>query len=173
MTDAEIRYRLLTIFYELRHNNDGRVPTSDMNLSGSEPVSRQAIGNVCQQLADARLIEWKPLTGANEQLVIGMAIITGHGVDVVERRRESSIDIRFPGTDQREVAAAAALVQKEAESKSRELEHLPEALIPPTSAQESRQKPAEVVTLKPTFMGMSIDLKELWRRFAAWRKNQK
>ena len=33
MTDAEIRGRLLTNFYELRHNNDGWVPTSDINMS--------------------------------------------------------------------------------------------------------------------------------------------
>jgi hypothetical protein len=36
------------------------------------------------------------------------------------------------------------------------------------SVAQPPQKPAELVTLKPAFMGMSIDLKELWRRFWSW-----
>ena len=83
MTDAELRGRLLEHFYRLRHNNGGWVPVDDMIFS--EPVSREAIAGVCRQLADARLIEWKSLTGANEGHVIGMAIITGPGVDAVEQ----------------------------------------------------------------------------------------
>jgi hypothetical protein len=39
---------------------------------------------------------------------------------------------------------------------------LPQAPPPPA------QKPAELLTLKPQFMGMSIDLKELGRRGVAW-----
>ncbi|SED60528.1 hypothetical protein SAMN05444161_3570 [Rhizobiales bacterium GAS191] len=33
----------------------------------------------------------------------------------------------------------------------------------------SAGKRADIVTLKPTIWGMSIDLKEAWRRFQAWR----
>jgi hypothetical protein len=36
------------------------------------------------------------------------------------------------------------------------------------SVAQPPEKPPELVTLKPTFMGMSIDLKELWRRFWPW-----
>jgi hypothetical protein len=55
------------------------------------------------------------------------------------------------------------LVPKEAETKSSEREYPPQAA----------KKPTELVTLKPTLWGMSIDLKELWRRFCAWRENRK
>ena len=40
MTDAEIRGRLLSHFYNLRNNNDGIVPVTEEILSGGEPVSR-------------------------------------------------------------------------------------------------------------------------------------
>ena len=91
-TDAEIRGRLLKHFYGLRNSNDGWVPTSEIILS-PEQVSRQAIANVCQQLADAGLIEWKPyLPGPT----IGLARIRGPCVDAVERGSSASLEIRFP-----------------------------------------------------------------------------
>lgn len=62
-TDADTRGRLLSSFYELRHNAGGRVPTSEMNLAGIESVDRQVIDTICQYLSDAGLIEWKPLWG--------------------------------------------------------------------------------------------------------------
>ncbi len=174
MTDAEIRGRLLKHFYELRNNNDGWVPPSEIILS-PEQVSRQAIANVCQQLAEAGYIQWHAFNPDIGRLAIGRAKITGTGVDVVTRSRAPSIDIRFPGMP--------VLAPKEAESKSSEREHPPEAAraghnsqekpIQPTTARESPQKSAELITLKPTFMGMSVDLKELWRRFCAWRENPK
>ncbi|MGB7101901.1 MAG: hypothetical protein WBD95_24435 [Xanthobacteraceae bacterium] len=172
MTDAEIRGRLLKHFYELRDVNGGWVPTSEIILSPDQ-VGRQAIASVCQHLAEAGHIRWEPLNPPIEQHAIGRAKITGTGIDVVTGARVPTIDIHFPNMGQREVAVASALVPKKAESKSSEPEYLPEVRIPPTSARESQQKLPELVTLKPTFMGMSIDLKELWRRFFAWRKNQK
>jgi len=41
---------------------------------------------------------------------------------------------------------------------------------PPAPAAPVPQQPkaSELIILKPTFMGMSIDLKELWRRGSAW-----
>src|SRR5205807_3882516 len=74
---------------------DGWVPTSDMNVTGTD-ASRGMVGAVCQQLADAGLITWKPLKGASEGLVIGMARITGHGADVVQGLAASTISIVFP-----------------------------------------------------------------------------
>jgi hypothetical protein len=143
-----------------------------MILSGVDAhVSREAIGGVCRQLADVGLIDWSAYLG--QGLNIGSARLTGSGVDAVERRNSASIDIRFPDLP--------VLAPKEAESKSSEPEHPPEAAraepnsqenpIQPTTARESPQKSAELMTLKPTFMGMSIDLKELWRRFSAWRES--
>src|SRR5205807_1828533 len=65
ITDSELRGELLTVFHGLRHNADGWVPTSDMNVTGTD-ASRGMVGAVCQQLADAGLITWKPLKGASE-----------------------------------------------------------------------------------------------------------
>lgn len=92
MTDAEIRGTLLKVFYDLRHNAGGWVPTSDMNVSG---VERQVIGAVCEQLRDGGLIQWKPLIGAHEGFVIGMGKITAIGVDVVDGATRSPIAIQF------------------------------------------------------------------------------
>ncbi len=169
-SDAEIRGWLLKHFHGLRDANGGWVPADEIVLS-PHPVSRPAIANACQHLAEAGYIRWEPFNPPIGQHAIGRAKITGTGIDVVTGAREPTIDIRFPGIGRREVAVASALVPKEAKSKSSEAEYLPE--VPPTSARDSQQKPPELVTLKPTFMGMSIDLKELWRRFSAWRKNQR
>jgi hypothetical protein len=38
----------------------------------------------------------------------------------------------------------------------------------PLTIAKSAEKPAELITLKPQFMGMSIDLKELGRRSLRW-----
>jgi len=112
MTDAELRGRLLTFFYERRHNADGWVPTTDLIVSGADQVSRQAIAGVCQQLADAELIYWEPLTGAKEGFTIGMAKITGLGMDVVTGGRVSSIDIRFPNAGRPDLPAAMPAVKE-------------------------------------------------------------
>lgn len=37
------------------------------------------------------------------------------------------------------------------------------------AVQASQSKPEEILQLKPTFMGMGIDLKALWKRFRSWR----
>ena len=82
----------LRSFNDLRHSNGGWVPTSDMNLSG---INWQVIGAICEQLKDGGLIRWKPLNGAQEGFVIGMAKITATGVDVVDGVRKSPIAIQF------------------------------------------------------------------------------
>src|SRR5208283_1617562 len=108
MTDAEIRGRLLKHIYELRNNNDGWVPTSDIILS-PEQVSRRAISNACQQLADAGYIQWHPFNPPIEQLAIGRAKITGTGIDVVTGARVPTIDVRFPNIGVRDTSAAPTL----------------------------------------------------------------
>ena len=94
ITEADIRGRLLAIFHDRRHNADGWVPTSDINMS-PDAVSPQVIGGVCQQLADTGLIQWKPLRAA-EGFIVGMAKITGKGVAAFEAGRSTDIDIRIP-----------------------------------------------------------------------------
>jgi hypothetical protein len=72
------------------------VPVDDMIVSGIEHVGREAIREVCEQLADVELIHWEPLTGANEGHIIGNAKIRSRGVDVVTGDRVSPVEIRFP-----------------------------------------------------------------------------
>jgi uncharacterized protein (TIGR02391 family) len=112
MTDADVRGRLLKHFYELRNKNDGWVLTSEIIL-GPEQVSRQAIANVCQQLAEAGYIQWDAFNPAIPQHAIGRAKITGPGVDVVSGARVPTIDVRFPNDGERGVSAAPALVSRE------------------------------------------------------------
>jgi hypothetical protein len=62
----------------------GWVPTSDMNLGGIEAVSLGRVRSVCEQLAEAGLITFKPLLGDSGTGIVGMSKISGHGSDVVE-----------------------------------------------------------------------------------------
>jgi pimeloyl-ACP methyl ester carboxylesterase len=92
MTDSELRGKLLSHFYSLRHSNGGYVPVTGIILS-PEPVSDDAIAGVCRQLADAGLIEW---TAYFQGATIGSARITGSGVDAVEKSGSASLKIQFP-----------------------------------------------------------------------------
>lgn len=97
VTDAELRYKLLSHFYRLRHSNGGFVPVDDMIINGTEPVSLEVIDGVCRHLRDAGLIEWTGYLGGGP--VIGSAKITGRGVDAIERKTSPSIEIRFPSSN--------------------------------------------------------------------------
>ena len=110
MTDAELRGKLLKAFYDRRHNADGWVPTSDIDASGGEFVHRQVIGGVCGQLAEAGLIQWKPLTGGREGFVIGMAKITATGVDVIDGTTPPPIVINMTGEPSRGIDVYNALL---------------------------------------------------------------
>ncbi len=94
MTDAELRGRLLTHFYGLRHSNGGYVPVDDRIISGTEPVSPEAIGGVCRQLAELGLIEWTSYIGHGPR--IGSARITANGSSAVELGSWAGVNIRFP-----------------------------------------------------------------------------
>jgi hypothetical protein len=99
ITDAELRGTLLTHFYGLRHSNGGFVPVDDMIISGTEPVTLEAIGGVCRQMADAGLIEWTGYLGRGP--TIGSARITSQGINAVERGEAASINIQFPSKNPR------------------------------------------------------------------------
>lgn len=92
MTNSELRGRLLSHFYSLRHSNGGYVPVTGIILS-PEPVSDDAVAGVCRQLADDGLIEW---TAYLQGPTIGSARITGPGVDAVERGGSANLEIQFP-----------------------------------------------------------------------------
>jgi hypothetical protein len=96
ITEAHIRGRLLAIFHDRRHNADGWVPTSAINMS-PDVVSSQVIGGVCQQLADVGLIRWNASrSGSDGGFIFGTAKITGKGVAAFEAGESADIDIRFP-----------------------------------------------------------------------------
>jgi hypothetical protein len=159
--DEDLRGRLLKHFFGLRNANDGSVGVSEIIFSPAV-VPRQAIALACEHMDEVRWIKWMPLTGANEGHIIGRAKILGYGVDVVKGKRAPDIAVHFPDSGHT-TPEASAPVPKEVEAQSSEPESPPQA----ASASAAR-KPAELITLKPTFMGMSIDLKELWWRFRAW-----
>ena len=115
LTDADIRGQLLKVFYDRRLNADGWVPTSDIDLSPNA-VDRRAIGASCQHMADVGLIQWKPLRGANEGFVIGMAKITGKGVAAFEARQSGDIELQFPS----QYPAAAAYPQPQDDAQMSE-----------------------------------------------------
>jgi hypothetical protein len=148
MTDAELRGKLLKHFYDLRDRNGGCVPVTEIILA-PDLVSREAIVNACQHLADAGLVRWELFTPVLKQYALGKAKITGSGIDVVAGSRTSILDVRFP-----------------------EAEPLAAPIITATLSSPSVDSTAqtELLTLKPAFMGMSIDLKELMRRAMDWWK---
>ncbi|WP_156898047.1 hypothetical protein [Methylocapsa acidiphila] len=149
--DAEIRGWLLKHFHRLRDANDGWCQTDEIILS-PHPVSRPAISNACEHLADAGYIRWELFNHPIGRLAIGRAKITGTGIDVVTDARAPSIDIRFPGMGECGVAPS----------------YLASARSP-----QAEEKKNELLTLKPSFWGMSLDLKEACRRVLSWWKEQK
>ncbi|TRL30834.1 hypothetical protein FM996_15355 [Methylosinus sporium] len=152
MTDAEIRGWLLAHFHKLRDVNGGWCPVDDIVLS-PHPVSRPAIANACEHLADAGYVRWEPFNPPIEQHTIGRAKITGSGVDVVTKTRTPIIDIRFPGMEERSRPPEPSAP-------------LSEVAGAPSASIESRRN--ELLTLRSSW-GISIDLKELWRRIHSWR----
>jgi hypothetical protein len=200
MTDAELRGRLLSIFYDRRHNSQGWVPTSDIDLGGQ--VSHQVIGTICRELADSGLIRWKPLMGAGEGLIIGMAQINGYGVDVVEGFASAKIAVVFPKapTDTRERGALGPEHPLSGISPARIANwerHGVDAIEadlannqgvtyvggPPGTREQAlrwvrykrsqqQDKRSEVLSLKPGVYGVSLDLKAAFKRAHDWWKRQ-
>jgi hypothetical protein len=145
MQDAELRGKMLKAFYERRHNNQGWVPTSDMDFGVI--LDRQMVGSVGRQLADAGLIRWKPLMGAEEGFVVGMGQITALGVDVIEATRPSPINI----------------VLSESAAPKQPAVPVPQEAAAVDKTHEAERKP-EIFSLKPSFYGVSVDLKALYNR---------
>jgi len=170
--DAKMRAHLLSTLHGLRDSNTGWVPTSDMNFGGLEPVTPARIRSVCEQRAEAGLIHFKPLPGGADRGLVGMSKITGHGCDVVDGLAVSRIALEFPSNAQSEPTSAPAVAAPSGTSVT-----LPGAEVSETStiaahsSSPETQARVELFILKPSIWGMSIDLKEAYRRVRrkVWR----
>jgi hypothetical protein len=168
LSDARMRAHLLSALHGLRNSNTGWVPVSDMNFGGLEPVSPGRILTVCEQLAEAGLIVFKPAPGGPDGGLVGMSKITGHGCDAVDGLATARIALDIPQKVQSGPASPAAAVASPA-SASLPLER-PDAAGKSAAAQAASESniQSEVLVLKPTLWGISIDLKEAYRRVRQW-----
>lgn len=166
ISDAKMRAHLLSAIHGLRNSNSGWVPVSDMNFGGLEPVTPGRVRTVCEQLAEAGLMAFKPAPGGPDGGFVGMSKITGHGCDVVDGLATSRIALDFPQNVQPDPAPSAAAVASPAGA------NLPIQRTDAAGRSASAQAQAapesnvqsEVLILRPTLWGMSIDLKEAYRR---------
>jgi hypothetical protein len=155
ISDAKMRAHLLSTLHGLRNSNIGWVPVSDMNFGGLEAVTPGRILTICEQLAEAGLIVFKPAPGGPDGGFVGMSKITRHGCDVVDGLAASRIALEFPQKKQSEPVPVAPAAKPDLAAASSG------AQSAGTLATDTR---AEVLVLKPTLWGMSIDLKEAYRR---------
>jgi hypothetical protein len=164
ISDAKMRAHLLSAIHGLRNSNTGWVPVSDMNFGGLEPVTPGRIQTVCEQLAEAGLIRFKPAPGGPDRGLVGMSKITGHGCDVFDGLATARIALDFPQKVQPAPASPAAAAASPA-GASLPLQQ-PDTAGKPSAAQAAPVSniQSEVLVLKPTLWGMSIDLKEAYRR---------
>jgi hypothetical protein len=142
-----------------------------MNVGGMEAVHLDRIRAVCEQLADAGLIKFKPLPGSDASSgIVGMSKITGHGSDVVEGLAKPGIVIEFArSTDaldrQKEPTTDSSTAPPPACGPLERTEDSARPFSPNADAKKALERPtAELFTFKPTLWGMSIDLKEAYRR---------
>lgn len=90
MKDTEVRGIVLQKFYEVRHDPAGvlQLPA----LAELSPANEMQVANVCDQLAQNGLIEWKALRSMGGSIG-GIGKITARGVDVIEGTIKSSLAI--------------------------------------------------------------------------------
>jgi hypothetical protein len=90
MKDTQLRGLLLQVFYK-RRRESWLVPTV---TEVGAPVTEQDILQVCSQLGQHGLIEWKSV-GSLDNISAGMGKITAFGVDVIEGEATPDIKIEF------------------------------------------------------------------------------
>jgi hypothetical protein len=93
MTDGELRGLVLRRFYDLRHETNVIELPEVVSIDTTESPLR--IANICKQLDQHGLIDWKPHESLDRSYLGGMGEITAHGVDVVEGTASSPITITF------------------------------------------------------------------------------
>jgi hypothetical protein len=89
MTDGEMRAVVLRKFYELRHEKD---LVSLQEIVTIDPHEGTRIANICDQLGEQGLIEWRPIRSA-AGTVHGLGRISPDGIDVIEGRKQASAQI--------------------------------------------------------------------------------
>jgi hypothetical protein len=190
MNDAEIRGLLLKLFFDRRENAGGNVPVSDMELS-HHGVSRGTIILACQHLGDADLIEWTPMTGVQEGIIVGIGRIAGRGLDVINGLAEAAIAVTLPSSSN---PAAEGLTtdhplygihpMRIANWQRHGVDAIEADLLnrggmtyvggPPEAREQARRwvrymrdrdkaKEPEILGLKPGLWGVTVDLKALAR----------
>lgn len=93
MKDNELRGVILERLYEYRHHEPRFHSWTNSDLAALG-VGENVLFGICDQLGEHGLIEWKPVRGLNGTYG-GMARVTAHGVDVVERTGSSNLSISF------------------------------------------------------------------------------
>jgi hypothetical protein len=89
MTDNDLRGEVLDVFYKART----KVEYLELSALASHVTTQPSdVARICDQLAEAGLIKWKPLRDARG-VVAGMGKITGKGVDVIEGTATPPISI--------------------------------------------------------------------------------
>jgi len=100
MKDNELRAVVLQKYYELRRL--GPFQWNEVPIEDNFPIKAlDELSRVCDQLAEHRLIEWKP-TRLRGGVIGGFGKITAFGVDVVEGTATPPITITF---DQRQTVS--------------------------------------------------------------------
>lgn len=90
MKDTQLRGILLQLFYERRREPWFLPKADDVGV----PVTEQDILQICDQLAQHGMLEWKALK--NHGVVkTGLGKINAFGIDVVEREATPDIKVEF------------------------------------------------------------------------------
>ena len=90
MKDNDLRGLVLQKFYDVRHEPAGVLQLP--NLAELAPGNEMQVANVCDQLAQNGLLEWKALRSLGGSIG-GIGKITARGVDVIEGTKKSSLAI--------------------------------------------------------------------------------
>lgn len=107
MKDNELRGIILQKFYDVRHE---QYDVSLGNIAGWFPeIEQNVICNICEQLAESRLIRWRSIRGNSGNL--GRGKITSEGVDVIEGNKAPPISINYHVKDSQYVQIAAGNIQ--------------------------------------------------------------
>jgi hypothetical protein len=89
-TDNELRLIVLQKYYEKRREGEFEWKAGDFSDVAIE-FDWTDLCRICDQLADADLIDWHPLKGGDNKTLTGYGRISRRGVDVIEGKEESSM----------------------------------------------------------------------------------
>ena len=90
MKDTQLRGLVLQVFYDRRRESWFLPKQSDIGVS----ISEQDILQICDQLAQHGMLEWRVIKG-HGTIKHGMGKINAFGIDVVEREATPDIKVEF------------------------------------------------------------------------------